>query len=294
MRHRIHPDIQIILAALLFSTGGAAIKLANLTSWQIASFRSGLAALVLWLAIPAARGRWTWPAAVVAVPYVATMLLFVAANKLTTSMNTIFLQDTAPLYILLLSPLLLRESIRGRDVAIMSLIGVGLGMFFLGTERPQQTAPNPVLGNILAAVSAITWAGTIMGLRWLGRRSGGSGAGLTAVMIGNTLTLLGLLPLALPVRGSTPTDWVVVVFLGVFQIGLAYLFLTSGLVHASALAAAILLLIEPVANPVWAYLLHGEVPGRWAFLGAGLILAATVAKACLDARESRRAAALSS
>jgi drug/metabolite transporter (DMT)-like permease len=96
--------LRLLLAAVLFSTGGAAIKAATLTGWQVASFRSGVAALAVWLLVPAARGRWSRRVLAVAAVYAATMVLFVVANKLTTAANTIFLQSTAPLYVLLAGP----------------------------------------------------------------------------------------------------------------------------------------------------------------------------------------------
>src|SRR3989442_11806346 len=96
--------LRVIAAALLFSIGGAGIKACALTSWQVAGFRSGIAALVLFLLLPDSRRGWTRRTALVGASYAATMILFVLANKLTTSANTIFLQSTAPLYILLLGP----------------------------------------------------------------------------------------------------------------------------------------------------------------------------------------------
>src|SRR5690242_18865355 len=113
------PRLRIALAALLFSTGGAAIKAADFTAWQVASFRSGVAALTLLILVPAARRGIGWKPALVGTAYAATLVLFVLANRLTTSANTIYLQSTAPLYVLLLAPLLLKERIRSSDVPII-------------------------------------------------------------------------------------------------------------------------------------------------------------------------------
>src|SRR5215204_7470736 len=96
--------LQLVGAALLFSTGGAAIKAAEFSGWQIASFRSGFAALTLLLLAPASRRGWTWQTVVVGCSYAACLTLFVLANRLTTAANTIFLQSTAPLYVLILAP----------------------------------------------------------------------------------------------------------------------------------------------------------------------------------------------
>ena len=113
--------LQLVFAALLFSTGGAAIKASTLSGWQVASFRSGVAALTLLLLVPAARRGWGWRPALVGVAYAATLILFVTANKLTTSANTIFLQATSPVYLLLLGPLFLKEPVRRSDLWVVTV-----------------------------------------------------------------------------------------------------------------------------------------------------------------------------
>jgi drug/metabolite transporter (DMT)-like permease len=279
VRHRL----QILGAALLFSTGGAAIKSATLTSWQVAGFRSGVAALMVLLLMRAARRGWTWHTIPVGAAYAGTMVLFVAANKLTTSANTIFLQSAAPLYVLLLSPLLLRERIRPRDVGFMALVAAGMLLFFVERGPAVATAPDPRTGNILAAVSGLFWAATIMGFRWLGSRPGSDGNTFPSVVSGNAIAFLVCLPMALPAR-PVPMDWAVIGYLGVFQIGAAYLMLASGIRHVPAVEASTLLLLEPAVNPLWAWLVHGERPGAWSLAGGALILGATLAKTLMDSR----------
>lgn len=276
--------LQLLAAAALFSTGGAAIKATALSGWQVAGFRSGVAALVLALLLPAARRGWSWRVLLVGVAYASTLILFVTANKLTTAANTIFLQSTAPLYILLLGPWLLKEPIRRTDLIFMSAVGTGLLLFFVGAETPMATAPDPVRGNVLAALSGVSWAVTVMGLRWLGRESDGGGSALATVVAGNAIALLACLPFALPVQDATVADWLVVGYLGVFQIGLAYVFMTAAIRHVPALEAATLLLVEPALNPIWAWLVHGERPSPWALVGGTLILAATLIKTWWDGR----------
>ncbi len=279
--------LAVVAAAALFSTGGAAIKATSLTSWQVAGFRSGIAAAAVLLLVPASRRGWSWRTPVVGITYAATLLLFVLANKLTTSANAIFLQSTAPLYLLLLGPLLLKEPIRRRDLGFMLAIGVGLACFFVGTEPPVRTAPDPVKGNLLAFASSVTWAFTLLGLRWLGQSGAsddnGSGS-LAAVVAGNIIAFGVALPFALPVLHATTADWFTMGYLGVIQIGLAYVLLTRGMSHVPAFEASILLLCEPVLNPVWSWLVHGEQPGAWALLGGAAILGATLYKTWLDTR----------
>jgi hypothetical protein len=70
----------LVIAAALFSTGGAAVKAASLSGWQIASFRSGIAAL--FLLAPESRRRWRWRMLPVAASYAATLVRFVLANRI--------------------------------------------------------------------------------------------------------------------------------------------------------------------------------------------------------------------
>jgi len=282
--------LQLIVAAVLFSTGGAVIKATAMTSWQVASLRSGIAAVALALLLPGAIQGIRRRTFLVSTAYAATLVLFVTANKLTTSANTIFLQATGPLYILLLAPWLLKEKIRSADVAVMAVVAMGLVLFFLGTDVPVRTAPAPFQGNVLAALSGFTWALTLMGLRWMGAdESGGSPAG--AVVLGNGFAFLASLPMALPFSGIGAGDWVAIGYLGVFQIALAYAFVTKAVGKLPALDISIILLVEPVLNPIWSWLVHGERPGPWALVGGGLIIGATALRSVLAAATTARAAA---
>jgi drug/metabolite transporter, DME family len=275
--------LQLLGAALLFSTGGAAIKAAAFDAWQIASFRSGIAALALLLMTAAARRGWTWRAALVGVAYAGCLVLFVLANRLTTAANTIFLQSTAPLYILLLAPWLLKEPIRRQDLGFMLAVGLGLVLFFIGTEQPITTAPDPERGNLLALASGFCWALAICGLRWL-TAAPGRGSPAAAVVSGNVTAFLIGLPMALPLGPHSPSGWAVILYLGVFQIALAYVFVTAAIQVLPALESSVILLVEPVLNPLWAWVVQRETPGAWALLGGGIILGATTLKSWMEGR----------
>jgi drug/metabolite transporter (DMT)-like permease len=277
------PRLQLALAALLFSTGGAAIKATALSGWQVAGWRSGVAALVILLAVPEARRGWGWRPALVGLASGVTFLLFVVANKLTTAANTIFLQSAAPLYMALLGPFLLGERARRQDLVLMGLVAVGLALFFVGADGAAvATAPDPVRGNVLAALSGLTWALTVMGLRWMAAREGDHA--VVAVVIGNLVAFaVGTAVGGIPGRVSI-ADVGTVLYLGVFQIATAYLLITSALRHVPALEASVILLIEPALSPFWAWLVHGERPGAWAITGGVLIVAATTVQSVLAAR----------
>jgi len=274
----VSPRLQILAAALLFSTGGAAIKICSFSAWQVACLRSGIAAVALFIVLPEGRRFFSPRTLAVGAAYGTTMLCFVGGNKLTTAANTIFLQSTAPLYLLVLGPWLLRERIRRADVVLMVSMGVGLALFFVGIDPPVATAPDPFRGNLLGVLAGASWALTILGLRWLGRSAA------AAVIAGNLIAAVVALPLALPLPAGGPVDWTVIVYLGLFQIGLAYVFMTRGVRGVPALEVSLLLLLEPVLSVVWAWLVHGERPGSYSAAGCAIILVATLTWAVVAAR----------
>ena len=248
----------------------------------------------------------------VAACYACTMVLFVLANKLTTAASTIFLQATAPLFVLLLSPWLLHERSRRGDVATMAALGVGLLLLVTGLPEASVTAPQPLRGNLLAAMTGLTWGLTILGMRALGRGGAvavrGAAAGppapeanpadpageaVRAAFWGNVLAAAAALPWTFPLAATTATDWAVLAFLGLFQIAFAYRLLTRGIGGVPALEASLLLMLEPVLSPVWAWLVHGERPGPRVLGGGFLILAATLLNSWYGARAAGRRPRLS-
>ncbi len=277
--------LQLVLAATCFSTAGAAIKWCGFGAWQIAAIRALVAMVAILALIPEARHRWSWQIGLVGVAYAAAGLLFVFANKLTTAANTVFLQATNPLFVVALAPWLLRERVRAADLAFMGVLAAGLTLLFVGGQRHFATAPDPVLGNVLAAGSAVAWAFTVTGYRWLARLGeGGADHGpiAAAAACGNLIVFLVCLPGALPLAAGRATDWLIVIYLGVFQLGLAYVFLSRAITRVLALEASLFLLVEPVLSPVWAWLGHGETPGPLAVIGGAVILTATALKAWTD------------
>lgn len=286
MTEHARARLGLVTAAVIFSTGGAAIKLTTLSGVQVACFRSAIAAFSVLALAPESRRGWTWRTWVASAAYAACVTLFVLANKLTSSANTIFLQGAAPLYLLLLGPWLLKERVSRADLIVLGAMAAGVACVFLGTEPPAPTALDPAMGNLLALMSGVAWAFLLIGLRWLGRAETATEheapSPTTAVVLGNLLAAVVNLPFAFPVVSFTATDIATVLFLGVVQIGVAYLLLSRALKHVGALHASLLLMVEPALNPFWSWLMHGEIPGPWSLLGGGMILGATILKNSLD------------
>ena len=274
--------LQVLLAAVLFSTAGMVVKATALSSWQVAGFRSAVAAVFLLLIAPVPlrpNRRTVAVGLIIAVTFVS----FIVANKLTTAAHAVFLQAAAPIYLVLLGPWLLGERMHARDLPFLAVVGLGLVLLFVGSVSPSATAPNPVVGNLVGAASGVTWALVLAGVRYITRDEGTAGA-MAATFYGNVFAFLLCAPLALPVHGAGPLDWAVIAYLGCFQLALAYVLLTRGIGKLTAIEVSLLLLLEPALNPVWTFLVHGETPGLLGIIGGGLVLIATTVRALQPSR----------
>jgi drug/metabolite transporter (DMT)-like permease len=97
-----------------------------------------------------------------------------------------------------------------------------------------------------------------------------------------------VLPLWPTGPGPRPLDLALLAYLGVFQLGLAYLCFARGIAHVPALEASLLVLLEPVLNPIWTYLVVGERPGPWALVGGAVVLGATIWRTAVPALAAPR------
>jgi drug/metabolite transporter, DME family len=261
----MHSRLLLLCAAFLWSTAGAAMKSCQLSGWQIAGGRSLVAGLFLFIAVRDSRRKPDRAVLATALGYAATVTLFAVANKLTTAANAIFIQSTAPLWVVLLSPRLLGERPSPAELATIPIYAVGLFCFFLDDLSPGQ-----MLGNWVALGAGLAFATCIVGLRRIRER------GPSALVYGNWIAALVTAPMWLDGPSPMLADLTVLVYLGVFQLGLAYLCFTRGVARTPALEASLLVLLEPVLNPIWTFLLAGERPGRWAIVGGSIVLGATL------------------
>ncbi len=260
----IQSRLLLLAAAALWSTAGAAMKLCHLGALQITGGRSLIAGLFLAAVLPEARRLPNRRMLLGIAGYAATVTLFSTANKLTTAANAIFLQSTAPVWVLLLTPLLLADRPSRDELLALPVYAVGLGLFFLDELSPGQLA-----GNLVALAAGLTFALCIIGVR---RAQEDAQATL---MWGNLAAAALVLPFWAQGPAARPLDLALLAYLGVFQLGLAYLCFGRGVVHVPALEASLLVLLEPILNPIWTFLVAGERPGPWALAGGAVVLAAT-------------------
>jgi drug/metabolite transporter (DMT)-like permease len=275
--------LAVLSAALLFGTGGAAIKGTTLAPIQVASFRSGVAAIALVLLLPEARRGYRRDLLAPVLSYAATLVSFVVATKLTTSAAAIFLQSTAPLWVTLLAPVLLRERFDPRDVAYLSVAALGLLLVFLGSRDAVATAPAPQIGNAIALGSGLFFALLLVPFRRIARAGAGEDRSLAAAALGNAVACLACLPWALPVAHLGAHDAWTLLYLGAVQVAGAYWFLSRGLRLLPALEVSVLLLLEPVMNPLLTWAVHGEAPSMQALAGGAVLAFVLLARATRQA-----------
>jgi drug/metabolite transporter, DME family len=279
------PLLLVLAAAIIWSTGGLFIKWTTLSGLELSFGRSFLAAITVALFTRREGFGLNRITLIACVLYAALLLLFVLATKETTAANAIFLQYTAPLYVLVLEPIFYKEKFRQRDLITVIFCVIGMSLFFVGKLRPQD-----VTGNLLALASGVCFAAYFLLLRHPSARTVNRAS---SVIYGNLLVVLVAAPAGLQaLPGISLHDAFSVVYLGVVQIGVAYTLFTLGMARGiRSLDAGIVGYIEPVLNPVWVFLMIGEQPSKWALIGGAIIVGAVIVHTTLKAKEGRKAIA---
>ena len=275
------PLLLVLVAALLWSTGGLFIKWTSLSAFELSFWRSLLAAITVAYFTRREGFRLNRMTVITSLLYAALLLLFVVATKLTTAANAIFLQYTAPIYVLILEPVFYKEKFRRADLVTVAVCIAGMSLFFVGKLRPQDVA-----GNLTALASGLCFAFYILLLRHPRSQEVNRAS---SVIYGNLLLVIFTAPAGLlALQHITAQDFGIVFFLGVFQIGVAYTFFTLGMARGvRSLDASIVGYIEPVLNPVWVFLVLGERPTDWALIGGTVIITAVIAHTVWGARRRK-------
>jgi drug/metabolite transporter (DMT)-like permease len=298
LRHRFIalPDhrqglLAVLGAALLWSTGGLFIKWVSLDAFGVTMWRSLFAAVTIaalnrtGLLRPLRASPLEW---CIAVSYAVMLLLFVMATKLTTAANAIFLQYTAPLHVLIWGSLLINERPSRTDVIALAVAFGGMALFFAGRLDADDAA-----GNLCALGSG---AGFALFLTLLRRPGCGPLTRPRAMVLGNLLLVASMVAFNVG-RGDWGSfepgagDLAGLLFLGVLQIGLAYVLFAHGIARVRVLEASLIGMLEPVLNPVWVFMFLGETPGWWAVAGGTIIVAAVVGRTWAAERGRRVEAA---
>jgi drug/metabolite transporter, DME family len=271
------PVAFVLVAVLLWSTGGLFIKYTTLDAFTVNLGRSLFAALTVAVFTFRKGLKPNLFTLFTSLLYAGTLSCFVYANKTTTAANAIFLQYTAPIYILILSPFILKEKFRVSDLITVVICLAGMSLFFLEPQSDaNKLATNVFVGNIAALASGVFFGLYFVFLRH--PRSLENRNPALSVFYGNLLIVLFMLPLVLNDPPAPQiNDILAVLYLGIFQIGIAYVFFTIGIARGvRSLDASIIGFVEPLLNPIWVFLFLQERPSIWAILGGIIIIGGVI------------------
>ena len=262
-----------MLATVSWSSGGLFIKLLPWNSFSILSGRSIFAAVVILVYLRRPSLEWNGVQIVGGLGYLGSQLFFILSTKMTAAANAIFLHYTSPLYVFLFSYWFLKERSQLADWLSMAVIVLGM-LLFLGDGL----AVGGLSGNLFGALSGISIASVV-----LCSRKQKSGEPANIVLLGNLMSIAVGFPFLLQETFTLKTVGITL-FLGIVQMGLSYMLFSMTIKHLKAVEAIIIMALEPILNPIWVFIVIGEVPGLLAVFGAVMVLGAVTGRAVVSAR----------
>lgn len=281
MKSNAKGPLLIMFTAILWSFAGLLIKYIKWDAMTIVCIRSAIAALVMIIYMRRFHITFSRPVIMGALSMSGTTVLFVFANKLTTAANAIVLQYTAPIFVVLMSILFFKKRARSLDIVSALIVFIGMGLFFFDHLKT-----DAMLGNILACLSGITFAGVFL----INKAPGAKPE--EAVLLGHLINTVIGLPFAIMNVTFEPAAWGAIALLGIFQLGISYVLFSIGIKHTPSITASLIATLEPLLNPVWVLLMTGEAPGIWALIGGVIVIVTVVIYNVADVKKSRREALL--
>lgn len=264
--------LAVFLTAILWSSGGLFIKLISLNSMQLSFFRCAIAAAVFAVLFRSRVLKFNRLSLFNSLAYSAVLILFVIATKTTTAANAIFLQSTAPIYVLIFEPILTKTKWERINIITIVVCFLGMILFFMG-----DLTPGDIEGNFAALLAGVAFATFFLGMKKNDPQYGES-----SIFYGNILVALFCVPFITDMQGISLQDFAMVSFLGVFQIAFAYALFSYGLKRIIAVEASIISMFEPVLNPIWVFIGYGEVPSFYAIIGGIIIVTAISARTIIS------------
>lgn len=268
-------NLYILLTAILWSTGGILIKYIPGNAMAINGGRSLVALLFFWLYKREIKVKINKKIVAAAMCLVFTNLLYVIANKLTTAANAIVLEYTAPIFVLIWDCIYRKRKPEKYQCVVVGMAFAGMILFFL-----DQLDGGKLVGNLIAICAGLCFSGVY----FMNSLPGSSSEDSSMIAFG--VSFLIAIPFMGDVLVMDRTAILALLALGIFQVGLAYVFFAKGSRLTSPVSASLIGLMEAVLNPVWVFLFYGEKMGRFALAGAVIILSAVVANTILGSTES--------
>lgn len=267
----------VFIAAVLYSIGGLCIKLIPWNGMSINGGRTFVALFVIggYLILTKHKLRFNPSILLGALCVCGTNILFSLANKMTTAANTIVLQFTAPIFVLLLSMIFWKKKPRLLDAVTCLLVLGGVVCFFIDS-----LSMGGMAGNVLALLSGLTYAGVFL------LNDFPNSDPISSVFWGDVISMVTGLPFLLQETVFTPTAIISLIILGAFQVGLAYTLMCIGLKTTPAVTASLISGIEPILNPVLVAVFYGEPMGSMALVGAVIVILSVVGYNVIQAKRT--------
>ncbi len=273
----------MVTCSLMWSVGGLFIKLIPWPALAIAGLRSIIAAGVIFLYMKVCKIPFCWNrnSFLTGFTLCITMLCFVAANKLTTAANATVLQFTAPIFMVVILILFYKQRFRGSDFAAIAFTFIGIALCFFGEAGQGST-----LGNAIAMFSGLTY-----GCMYIFSGTSDYNTRMSGILLGQLMSFVAGIPFLPKVLDTlTPTYLVLILALGVFQLGIPYLFMSMAANDCPPLHCCLISVIEPLTAPFWVFLFYGERPGLFAIAGSVLVLATVTGWSIRNAQEEEASA----
>ena len=266
----------VFLAAVLYSIGGLCIKVIPWNGISINGGRTAIALVVIGLFLAATHhplrlNRWIFLGALCVF---GTNILYSVANKLTTAANTIVLQFTAPIFVIVFSLLFWKKKPQKLDMAACAVVFGGVLFFFVDSLEM-----GGGLGNFLALLSGVSYAGVFL------MNDMPESDALSSVFWGEVISAVTGLPFLLQETEFPLAAITSLVILGVFQVAAAYILLAIGLKTTPPVMASLVSGIEPVLNPILVAVFYKEAMGVFALIGAAIVIVGVVGYNVIRAKQ---------
>lgn len=273
---RIKAIIYIIIAATLLSTGGIILKYVDMNPMAIAGSRGFIAAIVVLIYLKKPKFTFSKPQVFGAISYATMVTTYTIANKLTTATNAVVLQFTAPIWLIILGVWFLKEKVHWYDIVSIIVVSGGMLLFFI-----DDVGGGSLAGNLVAILSGIALAGTTISLSLQKE-----GSPVETTLLGHIITFIVTLPFIFKADFTT-ANIIGVFMLGTFQLGIAYILYSTAVKYLSALEVILIMFLEPLLNPIWVMLIHGETPSKFSIIGGTIVILTVAVRSIVVSKQSK-------
>ena len=281
MREKRIGELQMLACAVMWSISGIIIKYIDWSPLAIAGGRSLVSAVVVVVFMVASKMKPIINKQVIwaGVSLFGCVTCFVTANKMTTAANAIVLQYIAPAFVLIISAVFLKHKLKKIEIAVVASTFLGIILFFV-----DEIDFDGMMGNFIAICS-----GLFMAIMFVFNGKLNLDARMTGILVAHLLTATIGLPIGFATYETviTQQDIMLILLLGVVQLGIPYVLYALAASKISTLSCSLIGMIEPLLNPIWVAIFYGEMPGLFAVLGGVIVIVSVLVHNIWDEKQSK-------